>query len=464
MNQSQRNQLGINPAGLNQTIVRIKRQPLYLSLRFLAGIILAFALTLFLFVISMRPVLAEFGEMTMLLGITAGISLIAGLAAYYFGWFERSQRLAWTLLGGYLLSSLLTLINVMVTTWRMFIEPHDRSLATILLIFATGIAMTLGYFVSMAVTDKVGAVREAARSIAQGRLRTRLEVAGRDEMAELAMTFNEMADQLEQTAQQRRELEQLRRNLIAWVGHDLRTPLASVQAMVEALADGMVNDPATQDRYLKTAKRDIHALSMLIDNLFEMAQIDAGGLALDAQFNTLSDLLSDTLESFQQLAAEKGVTLGGEVEPELDPVWMDVRLIGRVLTNLVGNAIRHTGASGHVHLIARTRGDFVEVIVHDSGVGIHPEDLPRIFDQFYRGEKSRSRKTGGAGLGLAIAKSFVEAHGGQISVTSTPGEGTQFIFTLPHRQPAPVHPTPAARAKQPYRHPLAARIQQRDRS
>ena len=140
-----------------------KRQPLYLSLRFLAGVILTFALTLFLFVIMMQPVLAEFGEMTLLLGATAGVSLIAGLAAYYFGWFERSRRLAWTLLGGYLLSSLLTLLNVMVTTWRMFIEPHDRSLATILLLFATSIAMALGYFLSMAVTDKVGAVGEAAR-------------------------------------------------------------------------------------------------------------------------------------------------------------------------------------------------------------------------------------------------------------------------------------------------------------
>lgn len=415
-------------------IVRSKRQPLYLSLRFLAGIILTFAFTLFIFVVMMRPVLSEFGEMTMLLGITAGISLVAGLAAYYFGWFERSQRLAWTLLGGYLLSSILTLINVMVTTWRMFIEPHDRSLATILLIFATCIAVTLGYFLSMAITDKVGAVREAARAIAQGQLRTRLQVSGRDEVAELATAFNDMATQLEAAAQQQRELEQLRRNLIAWVGHDLRTPLASVRAMVEALADGMVEDPATQERYLRTAKRDIDALTMLIDNLFEMAQIDAGGLQLDRQPNSLSDLLSDTLESFQRVATEKGVTLAGEVEPAIDPVWMDARLIGRVLTNLIGNAIRHTPHGGYVHLFARAVGNQVEVIVHDTGIGIRQEDLPRIFDQFYRGEKSRSRTTGGSGLGLAIAKSFIEAHGGRIGVASRPGEGTQFTFTLP-RQP-----------------------------
>ncbi|MCB0109031.1 MAG: HAMP domain-containing histidine kinase [Caldilineaceae bacterium] len=424
-----------------------KRQPLYLSLRFLAGVILTFALTLFLFVIMMQPVLAEFGEMTLLLGATAGVSLIAGLAAYYFGWFERSRRLAWTLLGGYLLSSLLTLLNVMVTTWRMFIEPHDRSLATILLLFATSIAMALGYFLSMAVTDKVGAVGEAARAIARGQLRTRVQVPGRDEVAELAHSFNEMAEQLEQADRQQRELEQLRRNLIAWVGHDLRTPLASVRAMVEALADGMVDDPATQQRYLRTAQRDIHALSLLIDNLFEMAQIDAGGLPLDRQPNALSDLLSDTLESFQSLANEKGVLLAGDVEPGIDPVWIDARLIGRVLTNLVGNAIRHTPQGGYVHLAARPLGDWVEVTVRDSGEGIQAADLPRIFDQFYRAEKSRSRATGGAGLGLAIAKSFVEAHGGQIHVASRPGQGTQFTFTLPRATTSP------------HGHPLRKRVE-----
>lgn len=441
-------------------IVRSQRQPLYLSLRFLAGILLTFAITLLIFVITMRPVLVEFREMTLLLGATAGISLLVGLAAYYFGWFERSRRLAWTLLAGYLLSSLLTFLNVMVTTWRMFIEPHDRSLATILLIFATCIAVTLGYFVSMAITDKVSAVREAARAIARGHLRTRLQVSGRDEVTELAVAFNEMADQLEVAAQQQRALEQLRRNLLAWVGHDLRTPLASVQAMIEALADGMVEEPATQERYLRTAKRDIHALSLLIDNLFEMAQIDAGGLPLDCQRNSLSDLLSDTLESFQQLAKEKGVTLRGEVVAGVDPVWMDARLIGRVLTNLMGNAIRHTSAGGHVHLSARpVDTDRVAVAVRDTGVGISSEDLPHIFDQFYRGEKSRSRITGGTGLGLAIAKSFVEAHGGEIHVTSAPGQGTEFTFVLP-RHPSSNHLSPGTGQDHPrsrttpYQHPL----------
>lgn len=420
---------------MHAKIIEPQRQSFLRSLRFLLGIIVVVALTLLLFVTLMEPVLAEFSAMTVLLSITAGISLLVGLAAYHFGWFERTRRLRWTLVGGYLLSGVLTFVNVLVTAWQMFINPHDRTLATILLIFATCIAIAIGYFLSAALADKINALREAARAIAGGALSTRVQVPGQDEVSELAESFNNMAAQLESAAAKQRELESLRRELVAWVGHDLRTPLTSVRAIVEALADGMVDDPATEARYLKTAKRDIHALSLLIDNLFEMAQIDAGGLKLDRQPNSLSDLVSDTLESFRTLADEKGITLQGHVTPDVDPVDLDARLIGRVLTNLVSNGIRHTPAGGAVQVYARAITGSVEVTIRDTGEGIRPEDLPHIFEQFYRGEKSRSRATGGAGLGLAIAQSFVQAHGGSIRAESKVGEGTQFTFVLPKEKP-----------------------------
>jgi signal transduction histidine kinase len=271
-------------------------------------------------------------------------------------------------------------------------------------------------------------------------------VRGNDEMASLAQTFNEMAAQLEEAAQQRRELDQLRRNLIAWAGHDLRTPLASIRAIVEALADGVVDDPETVDRYLHTAQRDIRSLSVLIDDLFELAQLEAGGLRLELGLNSISDLISDTMESFSELAARQGVTLEGSVEPGVDPVVMDAQQIGRVLANLVGNALRHTPAGGTVQVQAAptpasTGTEGVQVQVRDSGEGIHPEDLPHVFDRFYRGEKSRNRSSGGAGLGLAIAKGIVEAHGGRISVESTAGQGACFTFVLP------AQPLPAAAPK-----------------
>jgi signal transduction histidine kinase len=313
----------------------------------------------------------------------------------------------------------------------MFASQHDLLLATVLLVFAGGMAMALGYFLSSTLTDRISLLDQAARAIAAGNLDVRIPVHGRDEMAGLARTFNQMAVELQATKAKQQELETLRRDLIAWVSHDLQTPLASVQAVLEALADGVVEDPETVHRYLSTAQRDIRALSALIDDLFQMAQLDAGGLSLDLAENSLSDLISDTLESFSELAGRRVVDLQGSVQPGIDPVWMDGQRIGRVLNNLVGNALQHTPPGGFVRVNARREPRFIQVEVLDTGEGIQAEDLPHVFERFYRGEKSRSRSTGGAGLGLAIAKGIVEAHGGRIGLESNP-QGTRFFFTLPN--------------------------------
>ena len=223
----------------------------------------------------------------------------------------------------------------------------------------------------------------------------------------------------------------MRRNLIAWAGHDLRTPLASIQALVEALADGLVEDPAMQQRYLRTAQRDIQSLSLLIDDLFDLAQFDAGALELSLQPVDLNDLISDTVNRFAEVAARKGVALSGHAAAGADLVRVDVQKIERVLANLIANAIRHTPAGGDVRVQARRQGAVTLVEVIDTGEGIAADDLHYIFDQFYRGEKSRSHATGGSGLGLAIAKRIVEAHGGEIGVESEAGQGARFWFTLP---------------------------------
>jgi len=183
-------------------------------------------------------------------------------------------------------------------------------------------------------------------------------------------------------------------------------------------------------------------MSALIDDLFEMAQMDAGHLVLRSEPSSLSDLISDTLEGFGARAQARRVTISGSVDPRVDPVWMAPDKIGRVLRNLLENAIRHTPAGGQIVVQAMPgAGGRVTVSVQDSGEGIRPDDLPRVFDRFYRGDAARSRSeagtgllSGGAGLGLAIAKGLVEAHQGQISVASTLGQGTTVTFTLP-RQP-----------------------------
>ena len=248
--------------------------------------------------------------------------------------------------------------------------------------------------------------------------------------ATLGSSFNQMAAQLQTADQKQRELENLRRDLIAWISHDLQTPLASMRAVLEALSDGVVQDLETVNRYLSIAQRDVRSLSVLIDDLFQMAQLDAGGIPLDKADSSLSDLISDTLESFSELASRQNISLEGSADPKVDPVIMDTQRIGRVLNNLIGNALRYTPKGGMVEVRAQRAGSSVEVSVRDSGDGIRPEDIPNIFQSFYRGEKSRSRSTGGAGLGLAIARGIVRAHGGEIRVESKPGN-TCFIFSLP---------------------------------
>jgi len=401
-----------------------------LPARFALGVILIVVLSLLVFNLVMHPPMNEIALMAGFLSITAIISGLAGYGTYRLGWLERSPTIRWTLLGVYALSSALTFLNVWLTARLMFASQHDLLLATVLLVFAGGIAMALGYFLSSTLTDRIGLLDRAARRIAAGDLEARVPVRGQDELSALALTFNQMAERLEAVARQQEELETLRRDLVAWTGHDLQTPLASVRAIVEALADGMVEDDDTRQRYLRTAQRDVLSLSALIDDLFQMAQLDAGGLQLDVQATSLSDLISDTLESFTALAERQQVRLHGSVDPGVDPVYCDARQIGRVLNNLIGNALRHTPPGGVVEVRAARTAGAARVEVIDSGEGIRAQDLPHVFERFYRGEKSRSRSTGGSGLGLAIASGLVEAHGGQIGVESAP-QNTRFYFTIP---------------------------------
>lgn len=406
-------------------------QRISLPMQFALGLLLVLALSLWVFYALMHPPMSDLGLMVVLLTATTILSGLASYFAYRLGWLYRSPTLRWTLLGVCGLSTLLTFLNVWLTAWRMFANQHDLALATVLLLYAGGISIALGYFLMSAISDRIGLLKQAAESITRGELHTRLAVAGRDEVAELAQTFNLMSAQLQAAAEKQRQVEQMRRDLIAWVSHDLQTPLASIRAVIEALADGVIDDPDTVQRYLRIAQKDTAALSTLIDDLFQMAQLDAGGIKLDMGWNSISDLCSDTLESFSQIAASQEIDLRGEVAAGIDPIWMDAQRIGRVLNNLVNNALRHTPAGGHVSIAASRLEGGLLIQVCDSGEGIPAQDIEHIFERFYRGEKSRNRMLGGAGLGLAISKAIVEAHAGKISVESTPGQGACFRIYIP---------------------------------
>jgi len=399
--------------------------------RLVFGTLLILAISLGFFKLLMAPPMDELALMALFLGITAFASGLVGYIGYRFGWVNLSPTLRWTLLGGYALASLLTFFNVWFSAAMMFADEHDLLLSIVLLVFASGIAMILGYFLSSTVTERINLLKGAAEKLAQGDLQTRVPVSGRDEVSALATAFNQMAQQLQAADRKQRELESLRRDLIAWVSHDLQTPLTSMRAILEALSDGVVDEPEMVKRYLLTAQRDVVSLSALIDDLFQMSQLDAGGFPLHRAPASLNDLISDTLESFTQLARQQGIRLEGKVEADVDPVLMDTQAIGRVLNNLISNSLRHTTAGGEIKVQARRISSGVEVSVSDTGEGIRSEDIPHIFESFYRGEKSRNRGKGGAGLGLAIARGIVRAHGGDIRVESEVNQGARFTFHIP---------------------------------
>jgi signal transduction histidine kinase len=236
-----------------------------------------------------------------------------------------------------------------------------------------------------------------------------------------------MAASVQTAFEQREAADAERRRVVAAVSHDLRTPLTSLRALIEAIDDGVVTDPAVVARYHRTMRAEMRYLTVLLDDLFELSRLDSGALALHREAVSLGDLISDVLEGNREAAEQTGVRLSGRVEGELPDVWVDARQVFRVLANLVHNALRHTPPGGAVHIQASERHGGkgqadVLVRVVDTGEGIVAADLPRIFDRTFRSEQSRMRDPvsysglvgSGSGLGLSIARGIVEAHGGSM--------------------------------------------------
>jgi signal transduction histidine kinase len=336
------------------------------------------------------------------------------------------------LVGAGLVGSLLLLGMVLASARAMFISEHDRSILLTMLLFASLLAVGFSLYGAAPLARRVEQLRRGTARLAAGDLGAEVPAEGRDELARLAEDFNRMAQRLAEASDREKEAEKSRRDLVAAVSHDLRTPLTSARALIEAVADGVVEDPEMQSRYLASARSELEKLGRLVEDLFELSRIDAGALRLNLEVASLGDLISDTLSGFKYQAENRGVSLVGEVADGVDPVLANPPRLQRVLYNLVSNALRHTPADGAVFLRAEPAGGMVRVEVSDTGAGIAPEDLPRVFESSFRGERSRARTpTGdGAGLGLAIARGLIEAHGGEISVESRPGHGSRFWFTL----------------------------------
>jgi len=317
---------------------------------------------------------------------------------------------------------------VAVTAQVMFVSGHDLRIVLVVVL----VAVPAGSVVALTAGRWVGAgsreLARAARAIGGAGYRPGVRPA----TAELAAVADELDcahHRLVEARERERAVETSHRQMVAGMSHDLRTPLAGLQAMAEALEDGVAADPATVTRYHQRIRAEADRLSALVADLFELSRIQ-GSPQLQVQRTGLQDLVDEALASAGPLAQAKGIKLGGHAQPAV-PVEVDPTALGRALSNLIANAIRHTPADKTVEVAATAEDGRACLAVADSCGGIPAADLPRVFDVAFRGEAARTPGgDSGAGLGLAIARGIVEAHKGEIAVANQ-GDGCRFVMRLP---------------------------------
>jgi signal transduction histidine kinase len=346
--------------------------------------------------------------------VVAAGSLVSGLALAYL--LRRAPTVGLQLGGLALIAVCVPLAAVLLSGWVMFHMGADVKILAVAAGSATA-AVFAALVLARSITASLRRVSTASHALAGGELSARAPAGGPREIAALATSFNAMAEGLE-------ELFDARRELVAWASHDLRAPIASMQAMLEAIEDGL----ASPEDYLPTLREQVRTLTVLVDDLFELARIDAGALTLELRRTPVAPIVASALRLLRPEAEARGVALSAEVDER-----MEARLapdkFERVLFNLVTNALRHTPSDGSVAVRVERRASDLLLRVEDSGEGL-PEEAPaRMFERFWRADRARSGS--GAGLGLAIARGLVEAHGGRIWAENRPQGGACVSFTLP---------------------------------
>ncbi|MCD0447365.1 HAMP domain-containing histidine kinase [Glycomyces sp. A-F 0318] len=330
-------------------------------------------------------------------------------------------------------SVLVAATGVVTAALAMFISYHDLVLLFVVLIVASGVAFGAAWQLG----DDIGAGAEQVGAYARtmvgsdGRISAERApaVTGPGELAALAGELADVSRRLEESQRRERALESSRRELITWVSHDLRAPLATIRAMSEALDDGVVDDDAAVKRYHSQIRTDAERLSALVDDLFELSRINSGSLRLGREKVDLSDAVADALAGAGAAADVKGVTVVERLAA-LPPAEVAARECCRALDNLFDNAVRHTPAGGTVVIEAAAAEGAAVLHIEDECGGIPRADLPRVFDIAFRGDEARRRDERGGGLGLAISRGLIEAHGGSVTVANT-GSGCRFTVRVP---------------------------------
>ena len=315
-------------------------------------------------------------------------------------------------------------IGVGVFVELMFVSGHDAFFTVLVAAYTGALGLWAGRLLGRRALADVDAVRVTLDAVARGRRDVRTSLAGRDELARLGGDVDAMVTTLAAE-------ERARRGLIAAVSHDLRTPLTSLRLLVDAVDDDLVADPGMRREYLSRISVNVHALSGLIDDLFELSRLESGDIRWTMERVRLDELVHETIEAMRPHADASAVAVRAELAPRLDAARANPEQIQRVLFNLIQNAIRHTPADGSVVVRATpATGDAIEIEVADSGPGIAHHERDRVFEPFFQGGDRASRSDLGAGLGLAISRAIVEAHGGRIWLADAE-VGTTVRFRLP---------------------------------
>jgi two-component system, OmpR family, sensor histidine kinase SaeS len=313
----------------------------------------------------------------------------------------------------------LPLAVVLASGWVMFGMHQNAKILSVAV--ASALSALIGsLLLARWILRPLERLRATSADVARGDLTARAALAGPSELVDLAGSFNEMATAVER-------LFDARRQLVAWASHDLRTPLASLRAMVEALEDGL----AELDDYIPAIREQLDTLSSLVADLFELARIDAGAVTLNVRSAPLGGLVATCLRSIDAEARTRRIELRAELVDGDPPVRAAPEQVERVLRNLLTNAVRHTPNGGAVSVVVERDTDHVVVAVEDTGTGLTPNAAERMFERFWRDDASRTHATGGAGLGLAIAEGLVRAHGGTIWAENGTSGGARVAFTLP---------------------------------
>ncbi len=370
-------------------------------------------------------------DQVVIVTIAAACAGAVGMVGLVAAWTLRGASLRWLPAGVALVASAAMIAAVVGTARAMFISEHDYTVVLWVCLVAGIVSACLASLVGAVVVRSSRQLHEGARRFGESGTYD-AEVTGPAEFTALNEQLRESSRRLEEARQREQRLEESRRELVSWVSHDLRTPLAGLRAMAEALEDGMVDDPA---RYHQQISAEVNRTVRMVDDLFELSQIHAGLLVPTPQTVALGDLVSESLAAAESVAAVKGVRLDGQIDSDV-LVHVDPNAMSRVIGNLLMNAIRHTPSDGAVQIRGSSRPDAVELSVRDGCGGIPREDIDRVFEVAFRGGTARTpafeagTSGSGAGLGLAIVRGLIEVHRGRVEVENVE-DGCRFVVTIP---------------------------------